>query len=58
MLLYNLSIAEEYLENYSRVLETLLFAEWMTSIYLAGYNEIEDLIYKAAESARVKVIKY
>ncbi|EAR85872.2 hypothetical protein TTHERM_00313540 (macronuclear) [Tetrahymena thermophila SB210] len=53
-LLYNISIAEEYQENISRVLESLNLAEWLSSIYLNGFSEIQDLIFKANDEAKSK----
>ncbi|KAL4510613.1 hypothetical protein ABPG72_004767 [Tetrahymena utriculariae] len=53
-LLYNISVAEEYQENISRVLESLNLAEWLSMIYLNGFAEIQDLIFKANDEAKSK----
>ncbi|KAL4464002.1 hypothetical protein ABPG74_005939 [Tetrahymena malaccensis] len=53
-LLYNISVAEEYQENISRVLESLNLAEWLSTIYLNGFAEIQDLIFKANDEAKSK----
>lgn len=56
IVLYNISVCEEHLENYPRLLETLSLASWLNKSFLQGIlPEIQKMIESSLTQAQEKV---